>query len=37
MALNGEPREDTDKYLEENFDLADRAALLDEVYSSVGG
>jgi len=37
MALNGEPREDTDKYLEENFDLADRAALLDEVYSSVDG
>lgn len=37
MALNGEPREDTDKYLQENFDLADRAALLDEVYASVGG
>jgi hypothetical protein len=37
MALNGEPREDTDKYLQENFDLADRAALLDEVYSSVDG
>jgi hypothetical protein len=37
MALNGEPREDTDKYLEENFDLADRAALLDEVYASVDG
>jgi hypothetical protein len=35
MALNGEPREDTDKYLQENFDLADRAALLDEVYASV--
>jgi hypothetical protein len=37
MALNGEPREDTDKYLEENFDLADRAALLDEVYASIDG
>jgi hypothetical protein len=37
MALNGEPREDTDKYLDENFDLADRAALLDEVYASAGG
>jgi hypothetical protein len=35
MALNGEPREDTDKYLQENFELADRAALLDEVYASV--
>jgi hypothetical protein len=37
MALNGESREATDKYLAENFDLGDRAALLDEVYSSVGG
>ena len=37
MALNGEPREDTDKYLKENFDLADRTALLDEVYASVDG
>jgi hypothetical protein len=37
MALNGEPREVTDKYLAENFDLGDRAALLDEVYASVGG
>jgi cell division septum initiation protein DivIVA len=36
MALNGDPREDTDKYLAENFDLADRAALLDEVYASLG-
>jgi len=37
MALNGTPREETDQYLAENFDLADRAALLDEVYASVGG
>ena len=37
MALNGESREATDKYLAENFDLGDRAALLDEVYASVGG
>ena len=35
MALNGQTREETDKYLAENFDLADRAALLDEVYATV--
>jgi DivIVA domain-containing protein len=37
MALNGQSRAETDKYLTENFDLADREALLDEVYSSVEG
>ena len=37
MALNGEPREATDKYLAENFELGDREKLLDEVYASVGG
>jgi DivIVA domain-containing protein len=37
MALNGQTRAETDKYLTENFDLADRDALLDEVYSSVEG
>jgi len=37
MALNGTPRDETDSYLAENFTLADRAALLDEVYASVGG
>ena len=37
MALNGQTREETDKYLTENFDLADRAALLDEVYATVEG
>lgn len=36
MALNGTPREETDRYLAENFDLSDRSALLDEVYASVG-
>ena len=36
MALNGTPREETDQYLAENFELSDRAALLDEVYASVG-
>lgn len=35
MALNGQSREETDKYLAENFDLSDRAALLDEVYATV--
>jgi DivIVA domain-containing protein len=35
MALNGTSREETDRYLAENFDLGDRQGLLDEVYSSV--
>jgi cell division septum initiation protein DivIVA len=37
MALNGTPREETDRYLAENFKLTDRRGLLDEVYSSVEG
>jgi DivIVA domain-containing protein len=37
MALSGTPREDTDHYLAENYDLPDRAALLDEVYAAAGG
>jgi DivIVA domain-containing protein len=37
MALNGTPREETDRYLAENFHLADRDRLLDEVYASVEG
>jgi len=37
MALNGTPREETDKYLAENFKLTDRRGLLDDVYSSVEG
>ncbi|MGI8864252.1 MAG: DivIVA domain-containing protein [Solirubrobacteraceae bacterium] len=37
MALNGTPREETDRYLAENFELSDRDSLLDEVYSSVEG
>jgi cell division septum initiation protein DivIVA len=36
MALNGTPREETERYLAENFDLPDREALLDEVYARVG-
>jgi len=35
MALNGTPREETDHYLADNFDLSDRGALLDEVYASI--
>jgi hypothetical protein len=35
MALNGQSRDETDKYLAENFDLSDRASLLDEVYATV--
>ena len=34
MALSGASREDTDKYMAENFDLPDRAQLLEEVYGS---
>jgi hypothetical protein len=37
MALNGTPRDETDRYLSENFQLDDRMTLLDEVYSSVQG
>jgi DivIVA domain-containing protein len=35
MALNGTPREETARYLSENFQLADAHGLLDEVYASV--
>jgi DivIVA domain-containing protein len=35
MALNGTPREETARYLNENFSLSDAGGLLDEVYSSV--
>jgi DivIVA domain-containing protein len=35
MALNGTPREETARYLSENFQLADAGGLLDEVYASV--
>ena len=37
MALNGTPREETDRYLAENFELVDRRGLLDEVYACVDG
>jgi DivIVA domain-containing protein len=35
MALNGTPREEADRYLAENFQLDDRAGLLDDVYARV--
>jgi len=35
MALNGQSRDETDRYLSENFELSDRDALLDEVYATV--
>ena len=36
MALNGTSREETDRYLDENFSIEDRAGLLDEVYARLG-
>jgi DivIVA domain-containing protein len=37
MALNGESRADTDRYLAENFELPDRTKLIDEVYAAIEG
>jgi DivIVA domain-containing protein len=37
MALNGDSREDTGRYLEENFEVPDRQRLLDEVYAAIEG
>jgi septal ring factor EnvC (AmiA/AmiB activator) len=37
MALSGEPREQTDRYLADSFQLSNRAKLLDEVYAAVEG
>jgi hypothetical protein len=37
MALNGESRADTERYLAENFQLPDRLKLIDEVYAAVEG
>jgi hypothetical protein len=35
MALSGTSRDETDRFLSENFTLEDREALLDEVYGRV--
>jgi hypothetical protein len=37
MALSGTPRDETDRFIAEHYDLGDRAALLDEVYAAAGG
>jgi hypothetical protein len=37
MALNGSSREETARYLDENFELENPEALLDEVYARVSG
>ena len=37
MALGGSPRDETARYLSENFELDDPDALLDEVYARVSG
>jgi hypothetical protein len=36
MALDGTPRDETARYLSENFEIADAGALLDEVYAKAG-
>ena len=36
MALNGTPREETEAYLADNFELDDPQALLDDVYARAG-
>ena len=37
LALSGTPREETARYLADNFDLDDQEELLDEVYARAGG
>jgi DivIVA domain-containing protein len=37
MALNGDSREDVSRYLADNFDLADRDKLVEEVYAAIEG
>jgi DivIVA domain-containing protein len=37
MALNGDSREVTSRYLAEHFQLADRQRLIDEVYAAIEG
>ena len=36
MALDGIPREETDRHLAEHFRLRDREGLLEEIYAEVG-
>ena len=37
MALNGSSRAEVDRYLSENYELADQGALVDDVFASVDG
>ncbi len=37
MALNGESRADTERYLADNFELSDRGKLVEEVYAAIEG
>jgi hypothetical protein len=37
MALNGESRAETERYLAENYSLPDRTKLVDEVYAAIEG
>jgi DivIVA domain-containing protein len=37
MALNGDSRQDTGRYLAENFQIAEPEQLLDEVYAAIEG
>lgn len=37
MALNGDSREETGRYIAENFEVPDRDRLLDEVYAAIEG
>lgn len=37
MALNGDSRADTERYLAENFKLPDRGKLVEEVYAAIEG
>jgi DivIVA domain-containing protein len=37
MALNGDSRDETGRYLAENFEVPDRERLLDEVYAAIEG
>ena len=37
MALNGDSREETDRYIAENYQVADRQKLLDEVFAAIEG
>jgi hypothetical protein len=37
MALNGDSREATDRYLQQHFDLPEQGKLIDEVYAAIEG